>query len=160
MIDWTTAPSTEAETPLGRSTRRNQKGPERKKKEPEKFILVVQDVFSRNIWADALVTKQPDEVLRAFKRILEKVRAGSGQLANRLTPDVGGEFACVKIFMTEMNRIYKFRTSQRSLATLDSAIGSLKKALARDLRKVQTDDWAARLDKVVNGQTIPQSQII
>ena len=77
LIDWTTAPSTEAETPLGRSTRRNQKGPERKKKEPEKFILVVQDVFSRNIWADALVTKQPDEVLRAFKRILEKVRAGS-----------------------------------------------------------------------------------
>ena len=69
LIDWTTAPSTEAETLY----RRNQKALERKQKEPEKFILVVQDVFSRKIWAEALVTKQPDEVLRAFKRILEKV---------------------------------------------------------------------------------------
>ena len=28
----------------------------------------------------------------------------------------------------------------------------MKKALARDLRKAQTDDWAARLDKVIHGQ--------
>ena len=48
----------------------------------------------------------------------------------------------------------------RSLATLDNAIGLLKKALARDLRKVQTDDWAARLQKVVSGQNnIPKDYL-
>ena len=54
--------------------------------------------------------------------------------------------------MEDMNRIYRIRTSRRSLATLDNAIGALKKALARDLRKAQTDNWASRLAKVTNGQ--------
>ena len=54
--------------------------------------------------------------------------------------------------MEDMNIIYRIRTSRRSLATLDSAIGALKKALARDLRKAQTDSWASRLAKVTNGQ--------
>ena len=54
--------------------------------------------------------------------------------------------------MEDMNGFYRIRTSRRSLATLDSAIGALKKALVRDLRNVQTDDWASRLAKVTNGQ--------
>ena len=52
LIDWTTAPS-------GTN-----------KKKGERYILIVQDVFSRFIWAEALVSKKPDEVLEAFKRIL------------------------------------------------------------------------------------------
>ena len=59
-----------------------------------------------------------------------------------------------------MNRQYRVRTSQRSLATLDNAIGQLKKALARDLRKNQTDDWSARLQNVVSGQnSIPKDYL-
>ena len=160
LVDWSTAPSTEQESlpTSGASKRRTQKGPE--KKDPEKFILVVQDVFSRKIWAEATVTKQPDEILRAFKRILDKIRDEGGQIADRLTTDAGGEFAGVKKFMGEMNRQYRIRTSQRSLATLDNAIGLLKKALARDLRKKQTDDWAARLQKIVLGQnSIPKDYL-
>ena len=80
------------------------------------------------------------------------MRDEGGQLPNKLTTDAGGEFAEVKKYMEDMNRIYRIRTSRRSLATLDSAIGALKKALARDLRKVQTDSWASRLAKVTNGQ--------
>ena len=84
LVVWSTAPSTEQSV----SKRRTQKGPE--KKVPEKFILVVQDVFSRKIWAEATVTKQPDEILRAFKRILDKIRDEGGQIADRLTTDAGG----------------------------------------------------------------------
>ena len=156
LIDWTTAPSSIDEEPEPKSKRRNQKGPEQKTlpsgKEAEKYILVVQDVFSRKIWTRALVTKQPPEVQQAFKQIVDQVRDEGGELPNKLTTDAGGEFADVKTYMNEMNRIYRIRTSQRSLATLDSAIGALKKALARDLRKAQTDNWAARLAKVTNGQ--------
>ena len=75
-----------------------------------------------------------------------------GQIASKLTTDKGGEFRDVETYMEDMNRIYKIRTSRRSLATLDSAIGALKKALARDVRKAQTDNWASRLAKVTNGQ--------
>ena len=96
------------------------------------------------------MTKHPDEVLQVFRHILEKIREEGGQIANRLTTDAGGEFAGVKKFMHDMNRQYRVRSSMRSLATLDNAIGLLKKALARDLRKNQTDDWAAQLQKVVS----------
>ena len=135
LIVWTTAPSSSAN----------------KMSEPEKYILVVQDVFSRKLWAEAMVTKQPDEVLRAFKKIIEHVRVDGGVIVNRLTTAAGGEIVDVKKFMTDMNRVYRVRTSLRSLATLDNAIGLMKKALARDMRKHKTDDWAARLDKVVRG---------
>ena len=124
-------------------------GPENK--EEDRFILVVQDVFSRKIWAEAMPTKLPAEVLRAFKRVLERIRDDGGIIANRLTTDAGGEFVDVKKFMHEQNRQYRIRTSLRSLATLDNAIGLLKKALARDLRKNQTDNWSARLQKIVAG---------
>ena len=112
----------------------------------------MQDVFSRKIWTRALVTKQPPEVQQAFKQIVDQVRDEGGQLPNKLTTDKGGEFRDVEAYMNDMNRIYRIRTSRRSLATLDSAIGALKKALARDLRKTQTDNWASRLAKVTNGQ--------
>ena len=46
-------------------------GPENKDSQVEdRFILVVQYVFSRKIWAEAMPTKLPAEVLRAFKRLL------------------------------------------------------------------------------------------
>ena len=87
--------------------------------------MVVQDVFSRKIWAEALVTKQPAEVQRAFKRIVD--RANVLLPPNRLTTDAGGEFADVKKYMERNRRLYRIRTSLRSLATLDNAIGMLKK---------------------------------
>ena len=62
--------------------------------------------------------------------------------------------------MEKNRKLYRVRTSLRSLATLDNAIGLLKKALARDLRKTQTDDWASRLQKVVKGQNnIPKDYL-
>ena len=116
LIDWTSAPSSS----------------EGKKKDPatrEKFIFVVQDVFSRFLWTEALTTKQPAEVLQAFKRIVE--RAGVLLPPNRLTTDAGGEFNAVKKYMEDNQRMYRIRTGLRSLATLDNAIGLLKKALCQ-----------------------------
>ena len=104
------------------------------------------------------MTKQPAEVQRAFKRIID--RANVLLPPNRLTTDAGGEFADVKKYMEKNRRTYRVRKSLRSLATIDNAIGQLKKALARDLRKSQTDDWAARLQKVVKGQNnIPKDYL-
>ena len=39
-----------------------------------------------------------------------------------------------------------------AISTIDTAIGQLKKALVRDTRKVATNDWASRLEKVTQGQ--------
>ena len=39
-----------------------------------------------------------------------------------------------------------------AIATIDTAIGNFKKALVRDTRRLGTDDWASRIDKVTKGQ--------
>ena len=41
---------------------------------------------------------------------------------------------------------------KNAIATLDVAIGSFKKALVRFLRKINSNDWAAHLSKVTDGQ--------
>ena len=48
---------------------------------------------------------------------------------NRLTTDAGGEFNAVNKYMGNNKRMYRIRTSLKSLATLDNAIGLLKKLL-------------------------------
>ena len=41
---------------------------------------------------------------------------------------------------------------KNAIATLDVAIAQLKKQLARDTRRLGTDDWSSRLQKVTNGK--------
>ena len=55
----------------------------------EKYILVVQYVFSRKIWTEALINKRPATAVAAFKKILHK--AGSAPAA--LTSDDGMDFS-------------------------------------------------------------------
>ena len=55
----------------------------------EKYILVVQDVFSRVIWTEALINKRPTTVAATFKKILNK----AGSVPAALTNDGGMEFS-------------------------------------------------------------------
>ena len=98
LIGWATAPSTSEG-----------------KKDPETFIVIVQDVCSRFLWAGALTTKQPADVLRAFNQIYE--RANIQLLPDRLTTDVGGEFADVKRCIEADNKTYHTKASLRSLGS-------------------------------------------
>ena len=65
LIDFTAAPSADTGRDVG--LRPTASG--------EKYILVVQDVFSRFIWTEATVDKRPSTVAIAFGKILQ--RAGS-----------------------------------------------------------------------------------
>ena len=115
----------------------------------QKYILVVQDVFSRKIWARPLRTKRPEEVASAFASILQE----AGTKAQELVVDKGGEFRKdFRDYVTAQGIQLNTKTSQRQISTLDSAIGSLKSALVRDLRRARADDWVSRLSKVVAGQ--------
>ena len=117
--------------------------------------MVVQDVFSREIWTEALINKRPTTVAAAFKKILNK----AGPVPAALTSDGGMEFSAEFKELLETKGIVprqKDKDDVNALATLDTAIGNLKKALARVARKAGTNDWAALLQKVTKGQTIPQ----
>ena len=117
----------------------------------ERYILVVQDVFSRRIWAKALHSKRPETVTEAFETILKS----SGERPRSLTTDGAAEFQGVFKELVEREGIEthtKDRYEPNVISTLDVAIGNLKKALVRVARKQRTDDWASILAKVVQGQ--------
>ena len=60
LIDFTAAPSDGGKKTSLKRTKDN-----------EAYILVVQDVFSRFLWAEALMTKTPEEVAQAFEKSTE-----------------------------------------------------------------------------------------
>ena len=122
-----------------------------------RYILCAQDVFSRKIWSRALKTKKAQEVAPAFAAILSE----AGVRPNEIVVDKGREFQAAFKELADREGIeLKTKTSMRQIATIDSAIGKFKSALARDLRKAKTNDWASRLEKVTKGQNgIPKEYL-
>ena len=117
----------------------------------ERYILVVQDVFSRRLWTEALKDKRPSTVLQAFRTIMSRAKAKP----ERLQTDLGAEFGSVFQDELESEGIKvrkKAKEDINAIATLDVAIGRLKKALARVARRRRTDDWAELLQQVTKGQ--------
>ena len=140
LIDFTAAPSDRGKrTGLGET------------EDGEQFILVVQDVFSRVLWTEALTSKRPEIVAKAFEDIMTKAGAKPKSLTSDLGPEFQGAFK--QMLQAKGIEVYTKRKEDiNAIATIDTAIGQLKKALARDTRKVGTDDWASRLEKVTQGQ--------
>tara|TARA_B100000497_G_C7649148_1_gene390448 strand:+ start:73 stop:1449 length:1377 start_codon:yes stop_codon:yes gene_type:complete len=140
LIDFTAAPSDRGKrTGLGEA------------EDGEIYILVVQDVFSRFLWTEALTSKSPTVVAEAFERIM----ARAGAQPKSVTSDLGSEFQgpFKRLLEAKGVEVYTKRKEDiNAIATIDTAIGNLKKALVRDARKVGTDDWASRLEKVTKGQ--------
>ena len=141
LIDFTAAPSDRGKrTGLGET------------KEGEVYILVVQDVFSRFLWTEALTSKRPENVA---KTIIEDIMPRAGATPRSVTSDLGPEFQgpFAEALKAKGIEVYTKRKEDiNAIATIDVAIGQLKKALVRDTRKVGTDDWASRLEKVTRGQ--------
>ena len=140
LIDFTAAPSDRGKrTGLGKA------------EDGEVYILVVQDVFSRFLWTEALTSKNPAVVAEAFERIM----ARAGAQPRSVTSDLGSEFQgpFAQLLQSKGIEVYTKRKEDiNGIATLDTAINYLKKALVRDTRRVGTDDWASRLEKVTKGQ--------
>lgn len=139
LIDFTAAPSDRGKrTGLGET------------KDGEQFILVVQDVFSRFLWTEALTSKRPEIVAKAFEDIMTRAGAKPRKVTSDLGPEFQGPFEkALRDKGIEVS--HKRKEDINAIATLDTAIGNFKKALVRDTRRVGTDDWASRLEKVTRG---------
>jgi len=140
LIDFTAAPSDGGRKTSLRPT-----------KDGERYVLVVQDVFSRKLYTKALLDKRPETVSGGFEQIL----ADAGVKPNSVTSDLGAEFGTPFKRLLESKGIESYQKQKadiNAIATIDTAIGNLKKAMARDARKNQTNDWADRLQKVTAGQ--------
>ena len=81
--------------------------------------------------------------------------ARAGTKPRSLTSDLGPEFEGPFRQMLEANGIEYFQKRKEdinAIATIDTAIGNLKKALVRTTRKAGTNDWASKLQQVTKGQ--------
>lgn len=111
-----------------------------------KYILLVQDVFSRKLWARALAGKRPQDYIPAFRAVVAE--AGKpGEL------NFDGEFdvPAFRRYLGEQNIEPRVKEGRQDLATLDAAMGALKRDLKKDLQVQGTTEWGPRLEKVLRG---------
>ena len=116
---------------------------------PYQYILVVLNVFSKQLWARALRSRTAAAVTDAFKEILQGQRPPC-----RLDTDAGNEFTGVFQTLMEEKDIFhvvKDKQDLNSLAPLDSLVGNLKRAIFRRIVADEDSDWAASLQKTVDG---------
>ena len=80
----------------------------------ERYVLVVQDVFSRKIWTEAIINKRPTTVAAAFQTILNRV----GSAPTVLTSDQGAEFSGKFKDLLETKGIIFVRKTKTTLTRL------------------------------------------
>jgi hypothetical protein len=112
------------------------------------YVLLLQDVFSRQLWARPL--RSVSEATTAFAQILKE----TGRTPMRCDTDGGPEFvsASFKALMTQHNieHIVKDPEDLNAIATIDAAIASLKRAIKRR-REQHGGTWLDHLDAAVKG---------
>ena len=106
-------------------------------------VMIIQDVFSRFIFAKALQSKA--EVTAAFSRIVEE----TGRKCEEFSTDRGSEWTSAA-FQTRLNNLgirHRLKVGPQDLATLDRAIGTLRATLSR--RTAEGGTWWEELDAAV-----------
>ena len=110
-------------------------------------ILVAQDIFTRHIMARPLPRRFKDQIIQELRGLFAeygKPREFHADL----------EFADDKIrrFLEEEGVIFapKTKGDHTHMATLENAIGNLRKALSREMIANNTKEWAPLLPKVVS----------
>ena len=115
---------------------------------PYEYILVVQDVFSRKVYAQALVSKMQAFVAKAFIKISEQ--HGPPREVNT---DEGTEFKGQFDKYLESKSIPHVTKDPRdvnALATIDKAIQTIKQGLTRRMLIEKTSKWQPLLQTAVS----------
>ena len=109
-------------------------------------VLIVQDIFSRFLWAEPISSKT--QVRRAFEDILDK----SGRKPRELNTDKGTEFTS-REFQTMLDRRtvqFREKIGKNDIATVDRGMATVRDMLARrGADAAAGGDWLAELPKAV-----------
>jgi hypothetical protein len=114
---------------------------------PYQYILIVQDIFSRVLFAHALKSKDPEVVQQAFEAIVR--RAG---VPDVLDTDHGNEFTGAFRDYLQDERIRHNVSDVRNKnarATLDAAIKNIRQQIARISVAEDRRDWASFLQRAL-----------
>ena len=118
-------------------------------------VLLVEDVFSRYVWARPL--QSVSDTTKAFEEILKESEdrmVEAGPYPQRLDSDGGPEFnnASFKALMAryKIDHVVKDAEDRNAIATVDRAIGTIKRALARR-QTSKGGSWLTNLDATIAG---------
>jgi hypothetical protein len=116
--------------------------------EPYQYILIVQDIFSRRIFAHALKTKDPEVCQQAFASIVGK----AGATPDFLDTDNGNEWkGDFQQYLKDENIHHNISDARNknARATLDVAIRGLREQISRIAAAEDRRDWASYLSRAV-----------
>lgn len=119
-------------------------------------ILLVQDIFSRYLYARAL--KAVSQTTAAFEDILDesenRMSDADYRIPAELNTDGGTEVTSERFQSMLQRRNIKHRVKNKddlnAISTLDAAIQNIKKALARRVKSLDSD-WLSELDATIKG---------
>ena len=108
-------------------------------------VLLVQDVFSRFLWATPMGSKK--ETTRAFRTHLET----TGRVCRELSTDKGTEFTSAEFqgLMAERGIYHRYKVALNDLSIIDRAMGVLKDRIAV-IAAEAGDSWLDALQTAVN----------
>ena len=95
------------------------------------FILVVIDAFSRELWLEPLKSKEAEDVLKGFKKIIK--RSGAPK---RLRTDAGTEFTnnLIKQWFDENNINFYLVQNESKAGIAERVIRTLRKKMRRHVK--------------------------
>ena len=107
------------------------------------YVLIVQDIFTRYVWTRALKSPKAAEVRDAFRDIVQK----SGRKPKELNTDKGSEFENqeFRAYLEAQSIHHLVKVGVNDIATVDAAIGALRKALTRLTATPGAGNWAQEL---------------
>lgn len=113
---------------------------------PYEYLLVVIDCWSRAIWLEPLITKECNEIVEKFRKILS-----STTHPKRIQSDQGGEFKCRGLNdLLDRRAIFQyFSTSTRKCAFVERAILSIKTILYKLMYFHKTKNWVNLIPTVL-----------
>ena len=109
-------------------------------------VLIVQDIFSRFLWAEPISSKT--QVRRAFEDILNN----SGRTPRELNFDKGTEFTSreFQAMLARRHIQYREKVGKNDIATVDRAMNTIRDMMARrGADAAAGGDWLTELPKAV-----------
>ena len=112
------------------------------------YILTVVDVLSKHAWAEPIKRKTPEEVERAFRKILD----GSGRQPHWLMTDRGNEFkGCFQRFLQQRQiRFYFAPNPVIKAANVERFNRTLKNKIWRYFTLHRTKRWTGALPAIMH----------
>ena len=109
-----------------------------------KYILLVQDIFSRKLWAQALEDKDMTSAIQQLRNLF-----ADEQKPAEINAD--GEFdnKTFNRFLSQQNIASRFKEGRQDLATIDAAMNNFKKMLKKLMQDQDTTEWAKLVSRAM-----------